>query len=45
MQGPVDKDLAAGGPVGEFQFLVHAEEMDRMGARHGAAPQGMDADL
>ena len=45
MQGAVYKDLAAGGPVGEFQLLVGAEEVDGVGARHGAAPQGVDADL
>ena len=45
MQGAVYKDLAAGGPVGDGKLLVGAEEVDGVGAGHGAAPQGVDADL
>ena len=45
MQGAVYKDLAAGGPVGDGKLLVRAEELNGVGAGHGAAPEGMNAYL
>jgi len=40
-----DKDLAAGGPMGDLQLLIQAKKVDRVGSCNGAAPQGVDADL
>ena len=45
VQGPVHKDLAAGSPVGQLQFLIRPKEMDRVGPGHGAAPECVDAYL
>ena len=45
MERAVDENLTAGGAVGELKLFVGSEEVDGVGARHGAAPEGVDADF
>ena len=45
MQRAVDKNLTAGSPVRDGQFLVGTEEGHRVHAGHSAAPQSVDADF